>query len=210
MLYFFGSLIVLVFALIIAPFCMFPDKMEGYGGYLTGLAAIGAALKYISPYVLILFFKKRYSNELIWKAFLDMSCPEDDGRVLETGWIAGLINYFRRCEETLHKGNPWYDKLPYLSDDIYSQFGGKHLIGKKEEKLFDEIKELLFECANIAAMNSTPDRPMFDDTKYKLLHEKFKALVKKSDEMNMLLIDVPVPVKKIIEGNDFFKSFFKK
>jgi len=210
MLYFFSSLIFLVFALIIAPFCMFPDKMEGYGGYLTGLAAIGAALKYISPYLLILFFKKRYSNELIWKAFLNMSCPDDDGRVLETGWIAGLINYFRRNEETLQKGNPWYDKLPYLSDDIYGQFGGKHLIGANEEKLFEEIKELLFECANIAAMNSTPDSPMFDDTKYKFLSEKFKALVKKADEMNKLLIDVPVPVKKIIEDNDFFKSFFKQ
>ncbi len=210
MLYFSISIIVLLFVLVIAPFCIFPDRMEGFGGYLTGLAAIGAALKFVSPHLLILFYKKRYSNELIWKAFLDVSCPEDDGRVIETGWIAGLINYFRRCEESLHKGNPWYDKLPYLSDDIYLEFGGKHLVGKKENKLFEEIKKILFECANIAAMNSTPERPMIDDQRYKTLHGKFKELVKKSDEMNELLIDVPVPVKKIIEESDFFKSFFKK
>lgn len=210
MIYFIGSVAILLFIIVFAPFQFFPDKMEGYGSYLTGLAAIGAALKFIMPYLLVLFYQKRYANELIWKEFLDTSSPEDEGRVAETEWIAGLINYFRRCEEVLHKESSWYQKIPYLSDDVYVKFSGKRLIGKKEGLLFEEIKSLFFECGEIVAMNSTPDKPMFNEEKYKLLHEKFKSIVKKSDAMSKLLVDTPIPVKKIIEGDDFFKSFFGK
>ncbi|MNK96009.1 hypothetical protein D3C87_1162720 [compost metagenome] len=206
MIYFVGSVLVLIITLVIAPFYLFPEKMEAYGGYLTGLAAIGAALKFVFPYLLILFYRNRYSNELLWNNFLEVSSPGTAGRVLETEWIAGLINYFRRGEDLFHKGNPWYDKLPYLADDIYLKFGGKRLIGKAESKLFEEIKNLLFECAGIVAMNSTPNSPFTDEEKYKVLHNKFRQIVAKSDEMNSLIIDVPVPVKRIIEGDDFFKS----
>lgn len=209
-LYFIASLIVLVIGLVVAPFFVFPDRMEDYGTYLTGLAAIGAALKFVAPYLLLIFYRDRYSNELIWKAFLNVSEPELDGRILETGWIAGLINYFRRCEESLGMRSSWYDKLPYLSDELYAEFGGKHLSGRKENKLFEEIKGLIFKAANIVAMNSTPGNPMVNEKKYKELHGIFKDLVKKMDEMNDLIVDVPMPVKKIIEDNGFFKSFFKK
>lgn len=209
MIYFICSIIVLVFVLVIAPFGLFPSKMDDYGGYLTGLAAIGAALKFVGPYLAILFYKKRYSNELIWKAFLDISDPDDNGRITELDWIAGVINYYRRCHEVLHMGNPWYNKLPSLSDEIYSEFGTTKMVGKKEAKLFEEIKNLLFDSSELVAMNSTPDRPIVKEDKYKELHELFRKLVEKSDSMNKLLVSTPVPIKKIIEGNDFYKSFFK-
>lgn len=209
MKYFAISVILLLFSLVIAPFCLFPDKMDGYGSYLTGLAAIGAALKFLMPYLLMLFYKKQYSNELIWKSFLETECPEVEGSTLETEWIAGVVNYFRRCNETLYKENPWYLKLPYLADDIYANFGGKHLVGKSEDKLFEEVKETLFKCSEIVAMNSTPDQPITKEDKYKELHSQFSFLVQKIDQLNKLLVNVPVPVKKIIEGDDFLKSFFK-
>ena len=210
MLYFFGSIILLFFFLVVAPFVVFPDRMDEYGGYLTGLAAIGAVLKYISPHLLILFYKNRYSNEIVWKAFLDTSCPKDDVSLTETDWIAGLINYFRRNEGNLHMGNPWYDKLPGLSDNIYYEFGGKSLVGKKEGKQFEEVKKIIFECAEIVSMSSTPSSPMNNKQKYEILQNKFKDFVVKSDKLNRIVIDVPIPVKKIIDDDDFFKSFFGK
>jgi len=209
MFYFFASFLLLVFLLVVAPFGMFPEEMEDYGTYLTGLAAIGAALKFAMPYLLILFYRKRYSNRLIWKTFLEVESPENIGRVTETEWVAGIVNYFRRNPKNLRKENPWYCKLPYLSDKIEEDLGGAYMIGKKENDLFNEIRELFNAAAEIVAVKSTPIDTISDEKEYDELQAKFKQLVGKFKLMNTLLKDVPVPARKIIEGNDFYKSFFK-
>ncbi len=211
MLYFIGSILFLAFVLIGAPHLwLSAEGMRGYGNYLTGVAAIGAAIRWVVPYLLIFFYRKAYANEITWKGFWDLSCPKNNGQIHEPEWVGGVINYFRRCESTLHMGNPWYENLPYLSDDIYHKFERSHLIGKKEDGLFREIKELLYGSAEIVSMNSTPDAPINKKDKYEELHSKFKALVGKFDEMNKLVQDAPIPVKKIIEGNEIYRSFFSR
>lgn len=208
--YFLVSLVVLAVVLVIAPFWIFPSQMEHYGTYLTGLAAISAALRFAAPYLLILLYRKRYSNELIWKKFLSLETPGAGGTVSETEWIGGLINYFRRNQDALPMSNPWYDQIPSLADDVYFKFGGTHLIGKKEDQLFEELKELLYKCAHLVAMNSTMDQPIRDREAYEALRSHFGELVKKADAMNQMLKDAPIPVKKMIEGNEFYRSFIEE
>lgn len=184
--------------------------MGAIGNYLTGVAAILAATKFIAPYVIIALYRKRFSNEIIWRRFLDISKPDPSGRILETAWIAGLVGYFRRCEETLHMGNPWYEHLPGLTDEVYWKFGSTKMLGKHQAKLFDEIKELLADAAEIVALNSTPSSPINKPDKYNQLIKVFKCLIQKSDQLNDLVVPVPVPFKTVINGNEFYSSFFKK
>lgn len=201
-----------LFVLVFAPFKFFPDKMDGYGTYLAGVAAILAVFKFIAPYLLILFFRKRYSNELIWKKFLNLGADKKDGeRILENEYIVGVIGYFKRNSdaEGCTDNDTWYDHIPYLSDDLFFNLDNTKMVGNKEDEQFTKVKKKFYELAHIVSMHSTPGNPIRDQEKKEDLCAKFNSFVKEVEKLEKMIIEVPLPVKTIINQNEFYKSFLK-
>lgn len=205
-------LFVFLFVLVIAPFKFFSDKMDEYGTYLAGVAAILAVLKYMAPYLLIMLFRKRYSNELIWKKFINLGVEKNPGeRILENEYIAGVISYFKRNSD--RSGNidndTWYDHIPYLADDLFFNLDSTRMMGNKEEEQFSKVKAKFYELSHIVSMNSTPGNPIRNQEKKSELCKKFNFFIAEVEALERMIVDVPLPVKTIINQNEFYKSFLK-
>lgn len=208
------SILILSFiVLIFAPFKFFPDKMDGYGTYLAGVAAILAVFKFIAPYLLIFFFRKRYSNELIWKKFLNLGVEKKEGeRISETEYMVGVIGYFKRNSDSngYTDNDLWYDHIPYLSDDLFFNLDNTKMIGAKEDEQFSRVKKLFYELSHIVSLNSTPGNPIRNSEIKVGLCRSFSTFIKEVEKLEKMITEVPLPVKTIINQNEFYKSFLKK
>lgn len=206
-----GFIILFIFVAIVAPFSFFPDRMNDYGTFLAGLAAILAVLKYVMPYLLIFKYREDYSNELILKKFFNISIePNDEGKISETGYLLGVIEYFKRVSYDLEytDNDRWYQYIPYISDELYSNLENTSMSGTKEDKKFREVKKLFYKIANTVAINSTPDKPIKEEMK-KVICREFNTFIAEVKKLESMITEVPLPVKTIINANDFYKSFIK-
>jgi hypothetical protein len=206
-----GLILLFIFVAIIAPFSFFPDKMNDYGTFLAGLAAILAVLKYAMPYLLIFKYREDYSNELILKKFFNISIEaSEDNNVPEAGYILGVIEYYKRVLNALEytDNDHWYRYIPYISDELYYNLENTTMSGADKENQFRDIKNHFYQIANTVAINSTPDKPIKEEKK-KIICKEFNSFIQKVKKLESMITEVPLPVKLIINANEFYKSFIK-
>lgn len=78
--------------------------------------------------------------------------------------------------------------------------------GADKENQFRDIKSHFYKIANTLAVSSTPDKSIKEEEK-KIICKEFRSFIKKIKELESMITEVPLPVKTIINANEFYKSF---
>lgn len=197
---------------LVAPLKLFPEEMANYGTYLAGLAAMIAAFKYVMPYILIFIYRERYSNELILKKLFNISIEaSDDGRIPQTGYLLGVIESFKYLsgDSGYTKNDNWYEHLIDISIELNSNLGNTAMCGASTNKKFNDIKSKLSNIASKLAQYTSPAKPNLNEEEKIDVCKEFKLFVDAVKDLESVVKEVPMPVKTIINANEFYKSFIK-
>lgn len=203
------SLVALI--LLFGPLYYFdPGNIGDLGGYLTGVAAFIAALKFITPYILVFIFKEVYFDEILWEKFYLLE-DETQERRTEVTYLAGIINFFNRVSDEVgnNSNDHWYRCLPSIADNLYFRIGEDRVSDPVCSKHFESAKKLLQECAHIVSMNSTLTSPIRDEVRGEL-GRQFKNFVSEMKFIDDKITRTPAPIRKLIEENNSLSSFFTK
>ena len=205
--------LIVIFVGVLAPFCLFEGEMSGYGTYLAGLAAILAVLRYSMPYILIFIYREGYSNELILKKLFSISIdPNVEGKVPQTGYLLGVIEFFKYVagEDGYTDNDNWYKHLIEISEELKISLGNTSMHGDVVNQKFKNVKEKLGKVGGRLALYTSPAKPMLSKEEKVIVCEEFKSFVDEVKELESMIVEVPLPVKTIINANDFYKSFIKR